>query len=158
QYALQQTHTQEQQNMKIALLVLQTQYGQNISISSNNQLVTDSPTAGKDLSTFTTTGQFGKYQLNNDVDYVDQVQQLIGGFVSIYQCANAVGPTGSCTRISTTLHSTTTNSTGGVSRMVGNHLEQDPAANMALNSAAPKEWLGVVPFAGEQYYTDYYPL
>ena len=159
QYALQQTHTQEQQNMKIALLVLQTQYGQYISISSDNQLVADSPTTGKDLSAYANpSSDFGRFALNNDVDYVDQVQQLLGGFVSVYQCANAVGPTGSCKRISTTLHSSTPSATGAVQRSTGAALEQDPTQHMALSSASPQEWLGVVSLSGEQYYTDYYPL
>ncbi|HKT36817.1 MAG TPA: hypothetical protein VJR48_00500, partial [Ktedonobacterales bacterium] len=35
-YALQQAQSQEQDNMKIALLVLTTQYGENYSISSDN--------------------------------------------------------------------------------------------------------------------------
>ncbi|HEY7974124.1 MAG TPA: cache domain-containing protein, partial [Ktedonobacterales bacterium] len=158
QYALQQTHTQEQQNMQIALLVMQTQYGQNVSISSDNQLVTDSPSTGKDLSSYATGGAYGRYALNNDVNYVNQVQQLLGGFVSVYQCANAVGPTGACTRISTTLHGTVMNSSGSVPPLIGTKIETQATQNMALNSAAPKEWLGVVPFSGQQYYTDYYPL
>src|SRR5579864_5990440 len=159
QYALQQTHTQEQQDMKIALLVLQTQYGQYISISSDNQLVADSPTTGKDLSAYSApSANFGRFALNNDQDYVDQVQQLLGGFVSVYQCANATGPTGKCTRISTTLKSSSTNSTGAQSRLVGSQLEQAPLQNMALSSATPQEWLGVVTLTGKQYYTDYYPL
>jgi hypothetical protein len=160
QYALQQTHTQEQQDMKIALLVLQTQYGQYISISSDNKLVADSPTTGKDLSTYSSTSAnpYGRFALNNDQDYVDQVQQLLGGFISVYQCANAVGPTGACTRISTTLKSSSTNSTGVQTRLTGSHLEQAPLQNMALSSANPQEWLGVVTLSGKQYYTDYYPL
>ncbi|MGH2505736.1 MAG: cache domain-containing protein [Ktedonobacterales bacterium] len=160
QYALQQTHTQEQQDMKIALLVLQTQYGQYISISSDNQLVADSPTTGKDLSAYNSNSAnpYGRFALNNDQDYVDQVQQLLGGFISVYQCANAVGPTGACTRISTTLKSSSTNSTGVQTRLTGSRLEQAPLQNMALSSANPQEWLGVVTLAGKQYYTDYYPL
>ena len=159
QYALQQTHTQEQQDMKIALLVLQTQYGQNISISSDNQLVADSPTTGKDLSSYNSpSADFGRFALNNDQDYVDQVQQLLGGFVSVYQCANPNGPTGTCKRISTTLQTNTANSTGARTRLVGSALEQAPTQNMALSSANPQEWLGVVTLAGKQYYSDYYPL
>ena len=40
-YALQQAQSQEQDNMKIAVLVLQTQYGENYSISADNHLVVD---------------------------------------------------------------------------------------------------------------------
>ncbi|HEX8983113.1 MAG TPA: cache domain-containing protein [Ktedonobacterales bacterium] len=164
QYALQQTHTQEQENMKIALLVLQTQYGQNLSVAFDGKLVTDSPTIGRGDVTSTNfthggeNGDYGRYILNGNVDYVDQVQQLIGGFVSIYQCADAVGPTGECTRISTTLHSNTTSSTGSYIRQTGTMLETAPRQNMALNQAAPKEWLGVVSYGTQDYYTDYYPL
>ena len=163
QYALQQTHTQEQENMKIALLVLQTQYGQNVSVSSQNQLVTDNPSIGKDFSNYAAsspngTGAYGTYILNDRVEYVDQVQQLIGGFVSIYQCANATGLVGSCKRVSTTFQSSSTNSSGITNRQVGSLLESAPAQNMALNSTTPKEWLGVVSYGNQQYYTDYFPL
>lgn len=163
QYALQQTHTQEQENMKIAVLVLQTQYGQDLSVASDGKLVTDSPSIGHDVNSSnynanTDNGDFGKYILNGNVDYVDQVQQLIGGFVSIYQCADQVGPTGDCRRISTTLHSTSTSSSGAYLRQTGTTLESAPAQNMALNSQTPKEWLGVVTYGSQDYYTDYYPL
>lgn len=160
QYALQQTHTQEQENMKIALLVLQTQYGQNVSVSSQNQLVTDNPSLQKDFTTYTTpsrNGDYGTYILNNNVDYVDQVQQLIGGFVSIYQCANPTGLNNGCKRVSTTFQSAST-SNATLNRLTGTPLEAAPAQNMALSSATPKEWLGVVSFGSQQYYTDYFPL
>ncbi|HZC04291.1 MAG TPA: cache domain-containing protein, partial [Ktedonobacterales bacterium] len=157
QYALQQTHTQEQQNMKIALLVLQTQYGQNVSISSDGQLVTDSPSSGVDLGS-SYTKDYGKKALDNDVDYVDQVQQLLGGFVSVYKCATAFGPTGSCTRVATTLHATNANAASASARLVNVPIEKTAAQNMALNAATPKEWLGVETINGQQYYTDYFPL
>ena len=48
-YALQQAQSQEQDNMKIAVLVLTTQYGENYSISSDNHLVVDTPTSGKNF-------------------------------------------------------------------------------------------------------------
>jgi hypothetical protein len=158
QYALQQTHTQEQENMKIAVLVLQTQYGQAVTVSSDGKLVTDNPAVnGRDFSSFASQN-YGKYALNDNVDYVDQVQQLLGGFVSIYQCADAIGPTGECRRIATTLHSNVTNSTGAFTRETGSTLESSPAGSMGINSATPKEWLGVVSFGSQDYYTDYYPL
>ena len=150
QYALQQTHTQEQQSMKIALLVLQTQYGQNVSVSSDGQLVTDSPTTGRDLSGYASSN-YGKYPLNNDVNYVDQVQQLIGGFVSVYQCANAMGPTGACTRVATTLQSTAAGDTSSNGRQLNVTLEAAAAQNMGLKTATPTEWLGVVPFNNQDY-------
>ncbi len=154
QYALQQAHTQEQQNMAIALLVLQTQYGQNVSISSNGQLVADSPTSNNYLSTY------GKYALNNDVDYVDEVQRLIGGFVSIYQCANPNNKLVPCTRVSTTLLAATSeaSSTALNTRDTGVLMESAPASAMALNSGSPKPFLGEVAYEGRQYYADYTPL
>ena len=67
--------------MKIAVLVLTTQYGKNYSISSDNHLVVDSPTSGKSFGG-PNDANFGKYPLNDDTDYVDSVKQLIGGVVS----------------------------------------------------------------------------
>ncbi|HEX6818275.1 MAG TPA: hypothetical protein VF120_07870, partial [Ktedonobacterales bacterium] len=58
-YVLEQARTQEHENMNIANLVLQQQYGQNISIASDNTMVADLPGSGRD---FTTLGQsYGKY-------------------------------------------------------------------------------------------------
>ncbi len=158
QYALQQAHTQEQQNMAIALLVLQTQYGQNISIASNGQLVADTPTTGHDLSGYA-QNNYGKYYLKDDEDYVDQVQHLIGGFVSVYQCANSNDKLVPCVRISTTLRvvSSNANSSVGSTRDTGVQLEPVPASAMTLSSA-PKAFLGEVDYQGQQYYADYYPL
>ena len=66
-YALQQAQSQEQDNMKIAILVLTTQYGENYSISSDNRLVVDSPSSGNKFGG-PNDANFGKYALNEDTD------------------------------------------------------------------------------------------
>src|SRR5262249_1950453 len=127
-YVLEQAQTQEHDNMKIAKLVLKTQYGDNISISSDNKLVADIPGSGKDFNLGQKTN-FGKYVLNDSIDYVDYVGQLIGNSVSLYQCANAQGSFTQCIRISTT-YKTGTGSTA--SRSNGTGLTQTLNANMDL--------------------------
>src|SRR5215472_7296506 len=87
-YVLDQARTQEQDNMKIAKLVLETQYGPNISIASDGKMVVDLPGVSSD-TTLVPTNNYGRFALNGDPDFVDRVQQLIGGNVSVYQCANA---------------------------------------------------------------------
>jgi hypothetical protein len=105
-YADQQAQAQERENMRIALLVLHTQYGQNISISSEGNtgtLVADFPT--KDTAIIgQTASKFGRYPLDNDTDYVDAVENLIGGAVSVYKCQDASGNdlSNGCERIATT--------------------------------------------------------
>ncbi|HEX6121664.1 MAG TPA: hypothetical protein VFY89_00815, partial [Ktedonobacterales bacterium] len=101
-----QTQTQERENMRIALLVLHTQYGQNISISSegkNGTLVADFPT--KDNSIIgSNTNKYGRYPLDNDTDYVDAVKNLVGGAISVYKCQDASGNdlSAGCMRVATT--------------------------------------------------------
>src|SRR5262249_2289743 len=104
-YVLKQASTQERENIRIATLVLQEQYGQNVSISSDAKMVADLPTPGRD-SALNTSNNFGRYSLNDNTDFVDSVQQLIGGGrqVSVYQCVDATGaPLPGCLRIETTL-------------------------------------------------------
>src|SRR5215813_4475701 len=104
-YVLKQAETQEKENIRIATLVLQEQYGQNVSISSDGKMVADLPTAGRD-SALNTGNNFGRYSLNENTDFVDSVQQLIGGGrqVSVYQCVDATGaPLPVCLRIETTI-------------------------------------------------------
>ncbi len=155
-YALQQAQNQERDNLKIAQLVLTTQYGQNISISSDNKLVADSPTTGHDFNVGAATN-FGKYQLNGDTDYVDSVKQLIGGIVSVYQCANAKGAVIPCTRVATTLQKMGSTSTSLSERDVNAPLDAQIAQHMAL-SATPREWLGEQALNSTQYYVEYAPL
>src|SRR5512146_3153061 len=100
-YVVDQGRIQEQENMKIARLVLETQYGPNISISHDGQMVVDLPGGSKDVP-LNLNNNFGRYVLNKDTDFVDKVQQLIGGNVSVFQCANAAGGVTGCIRIAST--------------------------------------------------------
>lgn len=153
-YTLDQANTQEKENMKIANLVLETQYGQNISISSDDQMVVDIPGGGKDISV--DAPAYGRYPLNDNVDYVDQVQQLIHASVSVYQCANKRGDFTPCNRIATTF--TKKGTKGGlVQRETGVGLTTSITKNMNLDGT-PREWLGVDTIDGRDYYADYAPL
>ncbi|HLY32552.1 MAG TPA: cache domain-containing protein, partial [Ktedonobacterales bacterium] len=159
QYALQQAQAQEQGNAKIALLVLRTEYGQNISIASDGTMVIDSPAIGQDFSTYNAANNYGKESLYGNNDYVDQVQQLIGGEVSVYQCAQADGAPAPCYRIATTFRKPNAGFTGA--REVGTQysLETSVAQHLGLGpNQAPREWSGVDTLDGQQYYTDYQPL
>jgi Single cache domain 3 len=110
-YVENQARDQERENMKIAKLVLSTYFGQNVSIASDGNMVVDSPTSNGTFRSNDQTGPcpFGKCTLNGNIDYVDLVQQLINGMVSVYQCTdkagNALVDSGggpACKRISTT--------------------------------------------------------
>ncbi len=160
-YVLQQARTQEQDNMKIAVLVLQTQYGRNISIASDNTMVADLPGTGKDFN-LGASSNFGKYPLDNNTDYVDYVQQLIDNSVSIYKCADAQGNFTQCTRIATTF---TTGSGPSAAREIGRAItaDQTPSDNLykLMNigaSGQPRDWQGIVTIDGKQYFADYSPL
>lgn len=155
-YALQQAQSQEQDNMKIARLVLQTQYGENYSISSENHLVVDTPSSGKNFGGPNDLN-FGKYPLNEDTDYVDSVKQLIGGAVSVYQCANARGDFTPCVRISTTLPKPGTSGDVAAPRDTSAQLPTDIGGKMKLQSK-PSEWLGIDTIDSQQYYADYSPM
>jgi hypothetical protein len=102
----------QQEHSKVAKLALSSNFGQNISIASNGDMVVDSPGSNggfQDTSSASGPYPYGKYPLNNDTDYVDLVSQLIGGQVSVYQCVDSAGnalvvngqPT--CTRIASTI-------------------------------------------------------
>ncbi|HET8909678.1 MAG TPA: methyl-accepting chemotaxis protein [Ktedonobacterales bacterium] len=155
-YALQQAQSQEQDNMKIAVLVLTTQYGENYSISSDNHLVVDTPTSGKNFGGPNDTN-FGKYALNDDTDYVNSVKQLIGGSVSVYQCANARGDFTQCVRISTTLQKPGSSGDVQAPRDTGAQLPANIGGHMTLGSK-PREWLGIDEVNGQQYFADYSPM
>lgn len=151
-YVLEQARTQEHENMNIANLVLQQQYGQNISIASDNTMVADLPGSGRD---FTTLGQsYGKYVLNNSIDYVDSVKELIGNSVSIYQCADAYGAFTGCNRISTTF----VKGTGANPQRETNVVLPTAISQHMDLSGTPHEWLGVDTIDGKQYYADYLPV
>lgn len=147
-YVLEQAKAQEIDNMKIARLVLTTQYGQNISIASDNTMVADTPSTGKDLN-LDTSNNFGKFPLNGDTDFVDEVKQLIGGTVSVYQCADAHGNFTRCLRIATT--------NANSQHPLGRELAADVARNMNLEGT-PRDWQGVDTIDGVQSYADYSPV
>ena len=155
-YALQQAQVQEQDNMKIAVLVLQTQYGESYSISSDNHLVVDSPSIGKNFGG-PNDPHFGKYPLNEDTDYVDSVKQLIGGAVSVYQCSNAHGDFTPCVRVATTLPKPGSSGDVAAPRDTSAQLPTDIGGKMKLQSK-PSEWLGIDTINGQQYYADYSPM
>jgi len=108
-YVIDQAKQREARNLDVALLVLHTEFGDNVSIDVGGHLVADSPLAASTSG----LGQgnlndFRPYPLNDDVDYVDEVQHLAGSAVAVYQCANERGDLipGGCPMISTTLAKT----------------------------------------------------
>jgi hypothetical protein len=105
-YVIDQAKKREESNLKVALLVLHTEFGDNVSIDVNGQLVADSPLTANaaGLGQGNNINDFRPYPLNNDVDYVDEVHHLVGATVAVYQCANERGdllPENKCQRIST---------------------------------------------------------
>lgn len=105
-YVIDQAKQREASNLKVALLVLHTEFGDNVSIDVNGQLVADSPLTANaaGLGQSTNINDFRPYPLNGDVDYVDEVNHLVGATIAIYQCANERGdllPEDKCQRIST---------------------------------------------------------
>lgn len=167
-YALQQATTQARESMKIANLVQATSYGQYVSISSDGQMVLDSPKVGRDQGTsFTQANSYGKFSLNGDVLYVDEVQTDINGklspvrgAVSIYQCADKTGAPAPCTRIATTFRKPGTQSQSAP-RDTGTMLCQTIINNLAVNDpSASHEWIGEDPggVCGAGYFGDYQAL
>ena len=154
-YVISQAQAQEKNNSNIALLVLHTNYGANISISANNKLVADSPTSinGGSVS-LTNTDQYGRFSLNGDTDYVDQVKHLINADVSLFQCANAENQFTQCLREATTF----TKPGNTSARDTGALLPPAVAQGMQLASAAPQEWLGNDTEDNISYYADYTPI
>ncbi len=160
-YALEQAQTQQQESMSIASLVLETAYGQNISISSDtgsdNTMVLDSPKVGRDQgTTFNNQTDFGRYALNEDTDYVDAVQQRIHGAVSVYQCADKNGNITGCHRIATTFVKPGSSSTGVPQRATGDQLCAPLVKNLGLDNTdqAQHIWVGATPdpTCGPSYY------
>ena len=156
-YVTRQAEAQEQQHMSIANLVLQTGYGQNISISSDTSapctfktsggiqhgcLTADSPGANQNFATYDPNAPYGKYRLNGatpsgDTDYVDQVQHYVLGEVSVYQCADEAGIAlkspqdgNPCVQISTTFR--TKNSDPSSPRDTGHGLDPLVAQRLGL--------------------------
>jgi hypothetical protein len=166
-YALEQAQTQQQESMSIASLVLETAYGQNISISSDsssdNKMVLDSPKVGRDQGTsFNNQTDFGRYPLNDDTDYVDAVQQRIHGAVSVYQCADKSGNITGCHRIATTFVKSGSASNGIAQRDTGAQLCGQLVNNLGLDNPDQAEhvWVGATPdpSCGPSYYGAYRAL
>jgi hypothetical protein len=166
-YALEQAQTQQQESMSIASLVLETAYGQNISISSDsssdNKMVLDSPKVGRDQgTTFNNQTDFGRYPLNDDTDYVDAVQQRIHGAVSVYQCADKSGNITGCHRIATTFVKPGAASNGIAQRDTGAQLCGQLVKNLGLDNPdqAQHVWVGATPdpTCGPSYYGAYRAL
>ncbi len=109
-YVIQQAKERGEKNLQVAWLVLRTKYGDNVSIDVKGQLVADSPLASSAAGLTQGAGLNAllPYPLNENVDYVDQVHNLIGGVVAVYQCANERGDLlpGGCPRISTNITKT----------------------------------------------------
>lgn len=183
-YVSQQADAQQQENMRIARVVLQTQYGQNVSIASDGFMVADEPTSGGGLS-ISGTNHYGRYYFAHDpsdpskpadnTDFVDEVQQLIGGgqgvdttsgqnVVSIYQCANAQGAPIPCKRIETTERKG--QATNGLpSRATGDLLDQDAYNLLAKRvsdhtdpTAPVRDLVGARVVDNVQYAGDYSPI
>jgi hypothetical protein len=166
-YAIDQAQIQQQESMSIATLVLETAYGQNMSVSSDsgsdNKLVLDSPKVGRDQGTsFNNQTDFGRYPLNDDTDYVDAVQQRIHGAVSVYQCADKNANFTGCHRIATTFVKPGGNAAGLPQRDTGGQLCDQLIKNLALDNAdqAQHTWVGATPdtSCGPNYYGAYRAL
>lgn len=155
-YVVDQGRIQEQENMKIARLVLETQYGPNISISHDGQMVVDLPGGSKDVP-LNLNNNFGRYVLNKDTDFVDKVQQLIGGNVSVFQCANAAGGVTGCIRIASTFKNGQ-QTAGQTDRALGQQLSSDVARGMHINTGNPESWIGVDTSDGASYLAEYAPI
>jgi len=166
-YALEQAQVQQQESMSIATLVLETAYGQNVSISSDsgsdNKMVLDSPKVGRDQgTTFNNQTDFGRYPLNDDTDYVDAVQQRIHGAVSVYQCADKSGNITGCHRIATTFVKPGSSSSGVAQRDTDGQLCPQIVKNLGLDNPdqAQHTWVGSTPdpSCGPSYYGAYRAL
>ena len=184
-YGQDQIKAQETRNLKVAYLVLQTQFGHSVSISADNQMVIDSPDINKQNYTSDPTyGQYGKLPLNVQTAYVDQVHALLNGNeVSVFQCANqdaqltSVNGQVQCGQISTTflaydahgnlqtilVKDPITNQNFPLNRNVStpNHivaLPQDAVAQMHIAKGQPQQWTGPETIGGTQYIVAYQPL
>jgi hypothetical protein len=154
-YVITQAQAQERDNSNIALLVLHNNYGANISISSDNQLVADSPNSVNSVNVLINlNNSYGKFPLNGDTDYVDSVKHLVNADVSLYQCANSTNIFTGCVREATTFIKPGTTNT----RDTGATLPSAVTQGMQLASSAPQEWLGNDSESKIDYYADYTPI
>src|SRR5690348_3734620 len=182
-YVIQQASTQEKQNLKVARQVLENQYGEHISISTSiatstincpfGCMVIDLPGTGR-TAALSSANNFGKFVVNGDTDFVDRVQQLTGGSVSVYQCNDVTGQGGhfnSCPRIATTVRPPGATQTGALQRAIDGgksafDLSTVQAAQggsvyqlmNAENHADVREWIGTVTMDGTQSYVDFAPM
>jgi hypothetical protein len=154
-YVITQAQAQERDSSNTALLVLHNNYGANISVSSDNQLVADSPNSVNNVGvTINLNNSFGKFPLNGDTDYVDSVKHLINADVSLYQCANSTNIFTGCVREASTFIKPGTTNT----RDTGATLPSVVTQGMQLASSAPQEWLGNDSESKIDYYADYTPI
>src|SRR5579871_3112262 len=88
-YVISQTEQRESLNLQVAWLVLHTEFGDNVSIDVNGNLVADSPLAANGSGIVGNSGinALLPYSLDKDVDFVDEVHHFVGGVVAVYQCA-----------------------------------------------------------------------
>ncbi len=182
-YVIQQASTQEKQNLKVARQVLENQYGEHISISTSiatgtincpfGCMVIDLPGTGR-TATLSSANNFGRFVVNGDTDFVDRVQQLTSGSVSVYQCNDVTGQGGhfnNCPRIATTVRPPGATQTGALQRAVDGgknvfDLTTVQAAQggsvyqlmNAENHADVREWIGTVTMDGTQSYVDFAPM
>ena len=185
-YGLQQEQNQENRNLKVASLVLKTQFGNSISISADNQMVIDSPDVDKQTYTNDPTyNLFGKLPLNTQTAFVDQVHGLLdGNEISVFQCANQLSQLTVtnglliCPRISTTLlardakgnlrtisipNPNSPNGTYNTDREISSpdhaiSLSQSAIAQMQLTSGNPQHYTGTETIGGISYLASYQPL
>jgi hypothetical protein len=151
QYALDQATSQQKESMSIAALVLETAYGQNISVSStndpktDNKLVVDSPQVGRDQGTGFSEANYGKYVLNDDTDYVDAVKHSVHGEVSVFQCADKKGNFTGCHRVSSTFLKPVASDTGVPQRDTGGQLCQKVLELLNGQTGIEHTWIGQDP-------------
>jgi hypothetical protein len=154
-YVITQAQAQERDNSNIALLVLHNNYGANISISSDDKLVADSPNSVNSVNVVINGNNgFGKFPLNGDTDYVDSVKHLVNADVSLYQCANRYNIFTGCVRQATTFIKPGTTNT----RDTGVTLPASVTQGMQLAASSPQEWLGNDSESKIDYYADYTPI
>jgi hypothetical protein len=77
-----QLATQARQSLNVAFLIMRTVYGAQFTIDADSQLIAQAPQSASPNPT-----PQGAIVLNGNFDYPDQVAQLVGGTVTIYQCA-----------------------------------------------------------------------
>jgi len=103
-----QLATQVQQDSNVAWHIMNASYGSQITVNADSQLIAQVPQSAN-LS----SQPQGPIILNGNFDYIDQVEQLTGGLVTIYQCAGAGNHAIPCRAVATDM--IVNNSSGGAS-------------------------------------------